>query len=129
MFALTVTQVGMANPGAQTNVEGNTVTLAVSASTGSGTLTYSATGLPAGLSINSSTGEITGTVTAGDAALSPFNDTVVAANSTNAYSQTFTWTITGVVTLAAVSDQTKNEGDSVSLALSATDANSATLNL
>ncbi len=127
VFALTVTKVGMVNPGDQTNIEGATVALTVSAATGSGTLTFSATGLPDGLSINSSTGEITGTVAASDAALSPYAVTVVASNGTNAASQALTWNVTAVVTLAAVSDRTNAEGDSVSLALSATDADSATL--
>ncbi len=55
--------VTVTNPGAQTATVGTPVSLQISArSSGSGqTLTYSATGLPAGLSINASSGLITGT--------------------------------------------------------------------
>ena len=49
------------NPGIQTNTVGDAVSLAISASDSDGdTLTYSASGLPAGLGINASTGIITG---------------------------------------------------------------------
>jgi hypothetical protein len=55
------------------------------------TLTYSATGLPAGLSINSSSGLISGTPTAAGAS----NVTVTAKDATGAAGSTsFTWTIT-----------------------------------
>jgi serine protease len=54
------------------------------------TLTYSATGLPAGLSINSSTGLISGTPTTAGTS----NVTVTATDTTNASgSASFTWTI------------------------------------
>ena len=53
------------DPGDQVNNPGDTVSLQVSATdTASGTLSYAATGLPTGLSINSSTGLISGTITA-----------------------------------------------------------------
>ena len=53
----------------QANAEGDTVNLQVTASSpDQGTLTYSATGLPTGLSINAQTGAITGTIASGAAA-------------------------------------------------------------
>ena len=57
---------------------------------GSSTLTYSATGLPAGLSINSSSGLISGTpTTAGTSSV-----TVKATDTTGAAgSASFTWTV------------------------------------
>src|SRR5579863_2462091 len=57
--------VTVTNPGNQTSTVGTAVSLQISASdSASGqTLTYSATGLPAGLSINASTGLISGTPT------------------------------------------------------------------
>src|SRR6202034_1256341 len=59
------------------------------------TLTYSATGLPAGLSINSATGLITGTPTATVTA----NTTVTVKDGTGASgSATFTWTISTAAT-------------------------------
>lgn len=52
------------NPGNQTGVVGANVNLAISASDPNGNiLSYSATSLPAGLSINPSTGVVTGTLT------------------------------------------------------------------
>ena len=71
------------------------VSLTLSASySGSGTLSYAAEGLPAGLKINPSTGAITGTVGGGDAAFGPYAVTVTATDGTNTDSQTFTWTVT-----------------------------------
>src|SRR5207244_4096932 len=56
-------RVGVTNPGAQSNVDSGSVSLAIAARDAGGqTLTYSATGLPSGVSINSSTGAISGTL-------------------------------------------------------------------
>jgi len=83
--------VTVTNPGSQTGTVGTAVSLQVSASdSASGqTLTYSASGLPAGLSISSS-GLISGTpTTAGTSTV-----TVTATDTTGASgSASFTWTI------------------------------------
>jgi hypothetical protein len=84
--------VTVTNPGNQSGTVGTAVSLQVNASdsaTGQ-TLSYSASGLPAGLSINSSTGLITGTPsTAGT-----YNVTVTARDTTNASgSAGFSWTV------------------------------------
>jgi serine protease len=83
--------VTVSNPGNQTSTVGTAVSLQISASdSASGqTLTYSATGLPSGLSI-SSTGRITGTPTvAGSSSV-----TVTARDTTGASgSASFTWTV------------------------------------
>ena len=84
--------VTVTNPGNQTGTVGTAVSLQISASdSASGqTLTYSATGLPAGLSINASTGLITGTPTTAGSN----NVTVTAKDTTGATgSASFTWTI------------------------------------
>ncbi|MFB7594192.1 M4 family metallopeptidase [Streptomyces sp. NPDC056160] len=81
------------NPGGQNSTVGTAVSLQIQASDPGGEkLTYSATGLPAGLSIDSSTGRVTGTpTTAGTSSV-----TVTAKNTDNATgSATFTWTVTG----------------------------------
>ena len=82
----------MTNPGNQTTTVGTAVSLQIHAtdSASGQTLTYSATGLPAGLSINSATGLISGTpTTAGTSSV-----TVTAKDTTNASgSASFTWTI------------------------------------
>ncbi|MFE3521368.1 putative Ig domain-containing protein [Streptomyces sp. NPDC059161] len=84
--------VTVTNPGAQSTTVNTAVSLKVNASdSASGqTLTYSATGLPAGLSINSSTGLISGTVTTvGNSSVS-----VTAKDSTGASGSTsFGWTV------------------------------------
>jgi Carbohydrate binding module (family 6)/Putative Ig domain/Glycosyl hydrolases family 16 len=84
--------VTVANPGSQTSTVGTAARLQMSGSdSASGqTLTYSATGLPAGLSINSSTGLISGTpTTAGSSTV-----TVTAKDTTGATgSVSFSWTV------------------------------------
>ncbi|GAA4989869.1 putative Ig domain-containing protein [Kitasatospora paranensis] len=83
--------VTVTNPGSQSGTVGTAVSLQISASdSASGqTLTYSATGLPAGLSINSATGLVSGTpTTAGTSTV-----TVTAKDTTNATGSTsFSWT-------------------------------------
>ncbi|MEV6115404.1 M4 family metallopeptidase, partial [Streptomyces sp. NPDC052109] len=83
--------VTVTNPGNQTSTVGTAVSLQVQASsTNSGALTYSASGLPAGLSINSSTGLITGTPTTAGTS----NTTVTVTDSTGATgTASFTWTV------------------------------------
>ena len=93
-------------PADQTSTEGATITLAVSAKALSGTLTYSASGLPDGLSINSSSGVITGTISPSDAADGPFTPTVVATNGSFSSSQTFNWTVNPRISITAIPDQT-----------------------
>jgi len=84
--------VTVTNPGSQTATVGTAASLQVSASdSASGqTLTYSATGLPAGLSINSSTGLISGTpASAGTSSV-----TVTAKDTTGASgTASFSWTV------------------------------------
>nr|WP_261994635.1 putative Ig domain-containing protein [Streptomyces sp. me109] len=83
--------VTVTSPGSQSTATGASVSLQIAASDSAGAaLTYSASGLPTGLSINSSTGAITGTAsTAGT-----YSTTVTATDSTGASgSATFTWTV------------------------------------
>ncbi len=84
--------VTVTNPGSQTGTVGTAASLQITAtdSASGQTLTYSATGLPAGLSISSATGLISGTpTTAGSNSV-----TVTAKDTTGASgSASFTWTI------------------------------------
>ncbi|MYS20076.1 Zn-dependent metalloprotease [Streptomyces sp. DvalAA-14] len=84
--------VTVTNPGARSTVVNTATSLQISASsTNGGALTYSATGLPTGLSIGASTGLISGTPTA----TGTYNVTVTAKDSTNATgTASFTWTVT-----------------------------------
>src|SRR5262249_59971757 len=74
-------RVTVTNPGDQESVGGDAVSLAVQASdAGGGTLSYSATGLPPGLGINSSTGVISGTLSITADTGSPYTVTGTAAS-------------------------------------------------
>ncbi len=119
--AVTVT-----NPGAQTSKVGTAASLQIQASdSASGqTLTYSATGLPAGLSVNSSTGLISGTpTTAGTSTASATaTDTTGASGSAS-----FSWTVnpasTGnTVTVTNPGSQTWTVGTAASLQVQASDS-------
>jgi len=127
IFAWTVTKVGVVNPGDQNNQEGDNVSLQLAGTGIFGTLTYSASGLPDGLSINPSTGLISGSLPPGAAADGPFSVTIAVSDGTNAASQQFTWNVNPVVNISALNGQSNNEGDSVSLQVSASDALGRTL--
>ncbi|MFF4538051.1 putative Ig domain-containing protein [Streptomyces aureus] len=83
--------VTVTNPGSQSTATGSAASLQISASDSAGaTLTYSATGLPTGLSISSSTGLISGTASAAGT----YAVTVTAKDGTGASgSASFTWTV------------------------------------
>ena len=84
--------VTVTNPGGQSSTVGTAASVQIHASdSASGqTLAYSATGLPAGLSINSSTGLISGTPTTAGTS----NVTVTTRDGTGASgSASFTWTV------------------------------------
>lgn len=106
----------------QSNFEGDTVALQVQAGSG-GTLTYTADGLPAGLSIDSATGLISGTISTGTAWSHGVEVTVSDGISTS--SVTFSWLVRHVSnqapTLGNPGDQTNRFWDEVSLALTASD--------
>jgi serine protease len=85
-------KVTVTNPGNQSTKVNTAVSLQMSATDSQfgQTLTWSATGLPTGLSINASTGKITGTPTT----VQTKSVTVTATDKTGAHgSVTFTWTI------------------------------------
>ena len=125
--------VTVANPGNQTGTVGTAASVQVSASdSGTGqTLTYSASGLPAGVSINTSTGLISGTPTAAGTS----NVTVTATDGTGASGTTsFTWTVNGTgggtcgttnlaLNKTATASSTENAGTPAS---SAVDGNAGT---
>ena len=117
--------VTVTNPGSQTGTVGTAASLQITAtdSASGQTLTYSATGLPAGLSISSATGLISGTpTTAGSNSV-----TVTAKDTTGASgSASFTWTINAVtgntVTVTNPGSQTGTVGTAASLQITATDS-------
>jgi hypothetical protein len=117
--------VTVTNPGNQTTKVNTAVSLQIHAtdSASGQTLTYTAAGLPTGLSISSTTGLISGTPTA--ATSTPANVTVTATDTTGAKNTaSFTWTVTAgnVVTVTNPGNQATNVGAAVSLQIQATDS-------
>jgi hypothetical protein len=117
-------KVSIISPGSITNAVGATVDYQVQADdTCTGSLSYAASGLPKGLSINSSTGVISGTTsTAGT-----YNVTLTGTDSTGpSGSATFTWTVgstsTNTVTVTNPGSQTGTVGTATSLQIHATDS-------
>jgi hypothetical protein len=126
------------NPGAQANSEGEVVNLQVIASDpdAGDTLTFSATGLPPGLTLASATGLITGTITF-EAVLRtdptfPTRDFAVTITVTdsgtppNSADVTFTWTVTNTnrapQIITDLGTRINAVGDTVSLLIQASDS-------
>ena len=104
--------VTVTNPGAETWAVSTAASLQIAASdSASGqTLTYSATGLPAGLSISSTSGLISGTPTAAGTG----SATVTVKDTTGATgSATFSWTVNAQATGCVGGSNTPNFGPNV----------------
>jgi hypothetical protein len=90
-------------PLTQQDKDGDTITAAndvkvTAKDTTSNTLTFSASGLPTGLTINSTTGLITGKIASDADNFSPFKVTVTASDGVNSSSATFAWVVTTTAT-------------------------------
>ncbi|MBX3015411.1 MAG: discoidin domain-containing protein [Caldilineaceae bacterium] len=114
------------NPGGQSGLVGAMVNLPISASDAEGNpLQFSATNLPAGLTINSSTGAIVGTLaTAGDYAV-----TVTVSDGTATATAAFAWQVTapGALNLALGRPATSSSNETTQLVASnAVDGSPAT---
>ena len=128
-FTWTVTNsVTVADPGARSDPSGSAITpVSVTATDSSPSATiasFAATGLPAGLSIDPSTGGIAGTpTTAGVSSV-----TVTATDSAGfTGSTTFSWTVTNVVSVTDPGDQTSVSGAPIPpVHVPATDSSSTT---
>jgi len=106
--ASTGNTVTVSNPGNQTGTTGTAVSLPITAtdSASGQALSYTAAGLPTGLSISSSTGLISGTPAAGGTS----TVTVTATDGTGATgSTTFTWTVSGPAGACTVSYSTVSQ--------------------
>ena len=132
-FTWTVTNVNrppvLTRPANQTSAENATVSLQLVASDPDGTaLTYSATGLPAALTVNASTGLISGTLTYASAG--SYTVTATVSDGAVTDSKTFTWTVTNVnrpPVLTRPANQTSAENATVSLQLVASDPDGTAL--
>jgi len=118
--------VSVPSPGDQTSSTGTAASLQISASDSvSGqTFTYTANNLPTGLSINSSTGLISGTPTTAGS----YTTVVTATDTTGeAASAAFNWAVSGsttgnTVTVTNPGSQTTTAGSAASLQISASDS-------
>jgi hypothetical protein len=120
-------KVAIISPGSMTTAVGTAVTYQVQAiDTATGSLSYSASGLPTGLSISSSTGVISGTAsTAGT-----YNVTLTGKDSSGpSGSASFTWTVGSggggggnTVTVTNPGSQSTTVGTAVSLQVKASDS-------
>ena len=107
-----------------TYTAGNSISIQLAA-TGDTPITWSASGLPGGLTVDSA-GKISGTVTAAGT----YSFTVTATNAGGNNSRTFTLTVTPVVTAPTITTEanlgTFKTGDSISIQLAATGDNPIT---
>ena len=124
-FTWNVASISLTNPGVQASTSGTYVTLALTGD-GSGTLTYSDDdSLPAGLTIDPSTGVITGQLSSSETAETYDVTVTVTVTGGPSTSQTFEWYVAPQLTLLAPGDQTNAVGDTVSIQLSSVDGANA----
>ena len=115
--------------GSKTVAENAALTFTLSATDpDGGTLTYSATGLPTGATLNASTGAFSWTPSYTQA--NTYNVTFTASDGTLSSSQAITITVTNVnraPVLSAIGSKSVNEGATLTFTISATDADGDTL--
>ncbi len=89
----------LTQPANQTSVQNATASLTLTATDPEGSaITYAASGLPPGLTINTSSGVIAGTVTTAGT----YNVTATASDGVTTATRTFTWTVTSTASSTTV---------------------------
>lgn len=105
---------------AQTGMSIGTVQLRTLNQLAGQSVTYSAAGLPPGLSLNSATGQITGTPSAGDIGQT-YTVTVTPSAGAVPSSISFTWIIHGALTVTNPGNRTTTAGTPVALRIGVSD--------
>ena len=115
-----LSSVSIVNPGDQFDDEGDNVALALPVTGGFALpLTYSASNLPPGLSIDPNTGVISGMIAADSA--NTYAISVVAQDGNSSDEVDFNWTVLAPhITIANPGDQLNEDGDNIELAMQAT---------
>ena len=114
--------VSIANPGNQSNFEGDNVDLPISASeVFNQPLTYSASGLPHGLSLDPVSGAISGTIAPEASSGSPYAVTITVNDGPYQAATKFTWAVASAITVPSPGPQEDAEGDAVLLSVLAHD--------
>ncbi|MBY0231094.1 MAG: putative Ig domain-containing protein [Gemmataceae bacterium] len=105
----------------RTGYDGDTVSSQVYAADMLGhPLTFSAAGLPEGVTINATTGVISGTIPPGETTYGgPQTATVTVSDGTYSASRQFQWEVLTRIAVAQVADRTGTEGDTVSVQVNA----------
>lgn len=100
------------DPGPQSSVEGASVSLSMTAQDDEDDpLVFDAAGLPAGLTIDPVTGDVTGTIDLAAAAGSPYDTTVSVSDGVNEpVVAAFTWTVTAAIVPLPIASYDFSEG-------------------
>jgi hypothetical protein len=116
------------NPGDQSSSTGQTVDIQLTATDpDANPLTYTATGLPPGLSVDPIKGDIVGHADYGDESNLPYHVTITASNGNLSDNQSFLWTVTPAAPTIDNADDpiwddlNNGVGDAVSIPIEASD--------
>ncbi len=121
--------VEVSSPGDQVNLGGDSVDIEIPVSFVSDhSVSFAASNLPTGLTIDANTGMISGTIDASAISVNPYSVTITATDTAAGVSDqvTFSWTVSELI-LSTIVDQDNLIGDSVSLEIEASNASSSTL--
>ena len=106
----------VSNPGSQASPATFAITpLQILTTGGLGGATFSATGLPSGLTINSQTGIISGTIAANQASANPYHVAVMASDGDETVTANFDWTVFASIYVVNPGNQSSPEAAPVSL--------------
>src|SRR5262249_50088825 len=126
-FSWTVAPLALANPGDRSDAEGATVSVQLDVTGASSAVTYSASGLPPGVSLGTTTGLLSGSVGLSAHGNSPHHVTAPAPQGNDSASQPFTWPVPPRVALVNPGSQSSAVGDSVEVQVHASDLAAGTL--